>query len=115
MYRSNFSVEIPTTEATHASRNDWIPKALTHEYRRVEPRIINVETSISAINNCIILEPKITSSIVYPPFTIMNETSDRKESMSDTDNRSGSLNNLHLAVEVSTIAISAPMTIIFIR
>src|SRR4030067_103732 len=105
MYRSIFPVDIPTTVATHASRNDCIPKALTHEYRRVDTRIINVETSISAINNCIILEPKITSSIVYPPFTIMNDTSDRNESISDTDNRSGSLNNLHLAVEVSIIAI----------
>jgi hypothetical protein len=31
MYISSLPVEYATTPATHASKNDWIPKALTHE------------------------------------------------------------------------------------
>src|SRR5659263_224046 len=100
--------------ATHASRNDCIPKALTHEYSLVEPRIIKVETRINAINNCIILDPKTTSAIFYPPFTIINATMARNESIRDIDSNSGNLNNLHFAVEVSTTAIDIPIIIIFI-
>ena len=70
---------------------------------------------MNAINNCIIFDPKITSDIFYPPFTIINDTRARNESIRDIDSNSGNLNNLHFAVEVSTTAIDIPITRIFIQ